>query len=1098
MKTANETNIALRHNRMKVLLIEVNLDEVELIRQLLSETFTESKLKIIHVGCLQAGIEILQNQKFDVVLLNLTLPDQQGLQIISQVKNYGATTPIVVILPNNDQKLALSTIHAGAEFYLVKDSIDSEVLIHCLNYAIERQRTKNEVNLLLEATTTISHCQDFNEALTVTLSLLCKHINWEFGEAWIVNDEQKLNYSPGWYSSDRQFTELGEHSQKLQLLPGEGLPGRVFVSKNPEWIKDIYLTENSSFLRSEITAKLGLNSCFAIPIIGEIQVLAVLVFFKEDKQSEDKHLLELLSAVATQLGSHIQRKKTEAALQLSEERLNLAIAASKLGLWDWNISTGQIYFNSYWKEMLGYEEIEIDNNYTAFEKLMHPEDMPRVLQILSNHLENLTDFYEVEFRMQSKSGEWKWILSRGKVFRRDETGKPLRMTGTHQDISDRKKVEEANLNLTRKFQESQKIAHIGNWEFDVLTGSVTWSEELFRIYGITPNKTPAFDQLVEQIHPDDREAFLQVMEKALTEGASYEMDHRIIRSDGQIRYINGKGQALKTSHTSSNNQKFGYVLRLFGTAIDITERCQAEAALQQQFLRQRLLAAILERIRQSLNSEEVLQTAVEEVRRFLLTDRTIIYRFNPDWSGVIAVESVAEEWMPILGIVIQDNCFVEKYVPLYKQGRIRAIEDIYNGELHQCHADTLASLQVQANIIVPILQGENLWGLLIAHHCTNARKWQESEIDCLKQIGLQLGIAIQQSTLFEQAQIEIAERQKAELALRESQAKLQEKNQELEITLQDLKQTQTQLIQSEKMVGLGQIVAGIAHEINNPISFIYGNLDYADQYVQSLLKLVELYNNYYPNPPDKIQEEIDKNDLEFITQDFPKLLFSMKSGAERIEKIVKSLRTFSRLDEADMKSVDIHEGIESTLMLLQSRLKCPGKKLEIQVIKHYSELPLVECYAGQLNQVIMNLLCNAIDSLESRFANEALTQKNKNHTKEEITVRPSTITIRTYLSAIGNVAISIADNGCGIPESIRKRVFDPFFTTKAVGQGTGLGLSVSHSIIEHHSGKITCESTFGEGTNFIVEIPLQQRNAMAQTPVQPPGNQNHLSIVKYQ
>ena len=1074
---------------MKVLVIEDNLDNAELIRKGLLETYTESNLKLTNVHGWQSGREVLGATNFDVVFLDLTLPDSQGLEIIAQVKNYAPQTPIVVMLASNDQKLALSAIHAGAQFYLVKSSIDSQVLLHCLEYAVERQRTENEVNLLLDATTAISQSQDLDEALAVTLALFCKYINWDFGEAWIVNDDRKLNYSPGWYSGDRQLEAFGEHSQKLQLLPGEGLPGRVVLSGKPEWIEDLTLTEKSSFLRSEMTAKLGLESCFAVPIVGDIKVLAVLVFFKNEKTCADRHLLELLNAVTTQLGTHIQRKKTAVALRLSEERLHLAIASSNLGLWDWNISTQEVYYNSYWKQMLGYQETELEDNYTTWEQLLHPEDLPQVLQILNEHLEGSTDFYAIEFRMQSKSGEWKWIFSQGKVVWRDELGKPLRMTGTHQDISDRKKVEEANLELTRKFQESQKIAHIGNWEFDVLTGTITWSNELSRILGFTSDKIPSFNELIELIHPEDREAFLRVVETALTEGTPYEIDHRIVRPDGVIRYLNSKGQALRSNHKPQHRHKFGYVLRLFGTSIDITERCQAEAALQQQFLRQRLLAAILERIRQSLNSEEVLQTAVEEVRRFLLTDRTIIYRFNPDWSGVILVESVAEEWMPIFGIVIQDNCFVEKYVPLYQKGRIRAIEDIYNGELHQCHADRLAQLQIQANIVVPILQGENLWGLLIAHHCRSQRKWQDSEIDCLKEIGVQLGIAIQQSTLFEQAQIEIAERQKAELALRESQANLQEKNQQLEITLKDLKQTQTQLIQSEKMVSLGQMVAGIAHEINNPISFIYGNLNYANQYMETLFKLVQLYSNYYPNPPDEIEQQIDETDLEFIIEDFPKLLISMQSGAERIEKIVKSLRTFSRLDEADMKSVDIHEGIESTLMLLQSRLKCPEKKVEIQVIKHYSELPLVECYAGQLNQVIMNLLCNAIEALE---------EKEQNRSIEEVSAHPSTITISTYPSAIGYVAISISDNGCGIPESIRKRIFDPFFTTKPVGQGTGLGLSVSHSIIERHGGKITCESELGKGTKFIVEIPLEQCSAMVKMPVQQPENPNHLSIVKSQ
>ncbi|OKH38127.1 hypothetical protein NIES2119_11265 [[Phormidium ambiguum] IAM M-71] len=1075
---------------MRILVIENDLENVELITDILLETYTESNLNLTNVASLQAGRKVLCATKvnFDVVLLDLTLPDSQGLETITQIKKFAPKIPIVVMLTINDQKLALSAIDAGAQFYLVKSSIDSQILLHCIEYAVERQRTDNEVHLLLDATTAISQSQDLNEALTVTLNLLCQHINWDFGEAWIVDDDRKLNYSPGWYSGDRRLEKFVEYSQKLKLLPGEGLPGRVFQSGNPEWIEDLSLTEETGFLRTEISAKLGLKSCFAVPIKGDNEPLAVLVFFNEEKIGQDRHLLALLNAVATQLGSHIQRKKTAAALKLSEERLNLAIAGSNLGLWDWNIRTGKVYFSLYWKQMLGYEENEIANDYTAWEQLVHPEDLPALLQSLNEHFAGSTDFYAVEFRMQSKSGEWKWIFSQGKVMLRDESGKPLRMTGTHQDISDRKKVEEANLELTRKFQESQKIAHIGNWEFDVLAGTITWSKELSRILGVPTDKIPSFDELIELIHPDDREAFLKVVETALTEGTPYEIDHRIIRPDGVVRYLNSKGKALRAKHKPTHRNQFGYVLRLFGTSIDITERCLAEAALQQQFLRQRLLAAILERIRQTLNSEEILQTAVEEIRQFLLTDRVIIYKFNPDWSGVTIVESVAKEWMQILGIAIKDNCFVEKYVPLYKQGRIRAIEDIYNGELNKCHADTLAELQVKANIVLPILQCENLWGLLIIHHCSTPRKWQESEIDCLKQLCVQLGIAIQQSTLFEQAQNEIAERQKVESALRESQAKLEEKNQQLISTLKNLKQTQTQLIQSEKMVGLGQMVAGIAHEINNPISFIYGNLNYASQYIENLFKVVELYSSYYPNPPDELQQQIVENELEFIMEDFPKLLNSMQSGAERIEKIVKSLRTFSRLDEADMKSVNIHEGIESTLMLLQNRLKCPEKKLEIQVIKHYSELPLVECYAGQLNQVIMNLLCNAIEAIE---------EKAKKPESQEITFNP-TITIRTYLSAIGYVAISIADNGCGIPESIHKKVFDPFFTTKPVGQGTGLGLSVSHSIIEQHNGTIICKSTWGKGTEFIVEIPLEQSNSKGKMPVQQQENPNHLSIVKYQ
>jgi len=968
----------------------------------------------------------------------------------------------------------------GATDYLVKQNIHKKALISSLDYARKRSRAEVEVNLLLEVTKTISQAEDFHAALAVILRLLCTTINWDFAEAWILSqDSRVLEYSSGWYASKESLAEFGLISEKLKFTPGMDLVGQIWLSGKPEWIADVSQAKESISWHCQMAATMGLKSCFAVPILGDNQVNGVLVLWKEAKTKKNQHLLELANAVATQIGLYIQHKKVEAALLLSEERLNLAIAASDLGLWDWNINTGEVYFSPNWKSMLGYEVEEIENSYRSWEELLHPEDLPRALQVLNQHLAGATDFYETEIRMRSKSGEWKWILSKGKVFHRDEFGKPMRMTGTHQDISGRKLAEAATLQLNRKLQESQRIAHIGNWEFDVLSGTISLSEELFRIFGIEPNYLHTFAEFIAQIHPEDRDQFLQVIEQALTEGTPYEIDHRIIRKNGEIRYLNSKGQALRANHKHQEN--YGYVLRLFGTAIDITERCQAEAALQQQFLRQRLLSAILDRIRRSLNESEVLQTAVEEVRQFLLTDRTIIYRFNPDWSGVAVVESVGEDWMPILGIDIQDQCFLETYVPLYSLGRIRAIENIYTAGLNECHLNRLAEFQVQANLVVPILQGEKLWGLLIAHHCIRPRQWQESEIDCLNQLCVQLGIAIQQSTLFQKSQIEIAERQKAELALRESQRKLQEKNQQLSIALNDLRQTQSQLIQNEKMVSLGQLVAGIAHEINNPVNFIYGNLNYASQYLDDLYQLVQLYQKNYVKPAAEIQKHIEGIDLDFIAQDLPKLLTSMQAGAERIEKIVKSLRTFSRLDEAEMKRVDIHEGIESTLMLLQNRLTSRGKNPPINVVRNYSDLPTVECYAGQLNQVIINLLNNAIEALEER---------DKKRTPQEICQHPSTIKISTYLSPEGDIVIAIADNGPGIPESIRPRIFDPFFTTKPVGKGTGLGLSISHSIIERHGGEITCFSTPGEGTEFMIEIPLKKCKARVRMPVLPPENQN--------
>ncbi|MBD1933709.1 MULTISPECIES: PAS domain-containing sensor histidine kinase [Cyanophyceae] len=314
--------------------------------------------------------------------------------------------------------------------------------------------------------------------------------------------------------------------------------------------------------------------------------------------------------------------------------------------------------------------------------------------------------------------------------------------------------------------------------------------------------------------------------------------------------------------------------------------------------------------------------------------------------------------------------------------------------------------------------------------------------------------------------MDITARKQAEEARREKEVQLKEKNQQLEHTLQELQRTQGQLIQSEKMSSLGQLVAGIAHEINNPVNFIFGNLTHVREYTQDLLNLLRLYHQQYPNSTPEIQEEIEAIDLDFMMEDFPNLLSSMKVGADRIREIVLSLRNFSRIDEAEMKAVDIHEGIDSTLMILHNRLKAKPDHPNIQMIKEYGHLPKVECYAGQLNQVFMNLIANAIDALD---------EYNKKRSLSEIKANPSWIKIRTEVLDCDRVVIRIADNGSGMTEAVRQQLFNPFFTTKAIGKGTGLGLAISYQIVvEKHNGKLECLSAPGRGAEFIIEIPLRQ------------------------
>ncbi|MBD2346027.1 sensor histidine kinase [Anabaena subtropica] len=280
--------------------------------------------------------------------------------------------------------------------------------------------------------------------------------------------------------------------------------------------------------------------------------------------------------------------------------------------------------------------------------------------------------------------------------------------------------------------------------------------------------------------------------------------------------------------------------------------------------------------------------------------------------------------------------------------------------------------------------------------------------------------------------------------------RVEERTQELQKALQELQETQGQLIQTEKMSSLGQMVAGIAHEINNPVNFIYGNIECADNYIQDLLHIINLYQQQYPTPHHIIAETIEEIDFNFVSQDLVNLLSSMKIGAQRIREIVLSLRNFSRLDEADIKEVDIHEGIDNTLLILNHRLK-----LGIELIKNYGHLPMIECYPAQLNQVFMNIINNAID---------ALLDHSNNQTSKSLFI--STRVEQDYIK------VSICDNGPGIPKEIRQKLFDPFFTTKPVGKGTGLGLSISYQIMEKHKGKIELFSELSQGTEFLITLPI--------------------------
>ena len=284
---------------------------------------------------------------------------------------------------------------------------------------------------------------------------------------------------------------------------------------------------------------------------------------------------------------------------------------------------------------------------------------------------------------------------------------------------------------------------------------------------------------------------------------------------------------------------------------------------------------------------------------------------------------------------------------------------------------------------------------------------------------------------------------------------------ELDRTLGELKETQAQLLHSEKMSSLGELMASIVHEINNPVSFIYGNLSHVEIYTQDLLHLLRLYQEEYPNPCQEIQDQIEEMELEFLVEDLPKVMSSMQMGSDRIREIVKSMQNFSRTDNSNMTLCDLHDSIDSTVLILRNRLNSQKTRRDIQVVKDYGKLPNVECYAGQLNQVFMNLISNAIDALEEAAENQSDTSLK--------------ISIRTEAVDFDRVRVRIADTGSGMSAQVKERMFEQFFTTKKIGKGTGLGLSIVYKIlVENHRGMLRCESEPGKGTEFIIELPVQQ------------------------
>lgn len=633
----------------------------------------------------------------------------------------------------------------------------------------------------------------------------------------------------------------------------------------------------------------------------------------------------------------------------------------------------------------------------------------------------------IETQHQS-DGSQAW-LETNKLPLRNLEGEVVGVLGIYQDITERRRAEQELKESEERYRNIFNQASVGfanvSQQGQLLDVNLRFCELMQYSRAELLSKTVA-----EITHPDDIDLFTADQRSLFAEDCAYFVhEKRYIRKDGGYFWSSTSVSLVKDVNNVPTHTLA--VIR------DISERKQAEAQVQSLLRRTQLLNLISTEIRDSLELDIILESSVEAILTSLPADicNFAWYQETADrgrWEVVKEKKSAnLHSW---LGSYRSDE--IPHLFQHILQNRIYQVNDLATLTDAPLR-NFLREVGITLFLCVPIHTVGGKVGSLQIGRVMKQRLWQSEEIELLQDISNQVAIAIYQAQLYE-----------------ESQAKTQE----IERSYQELQEAQLQLVQSEKMSSLGQLVAGIAHEINNPMSFIYGNLNVASSYAADLSTVIDKYRTTYLSPPAAIQTLETELDIDYTLNDFPKLLKSMENGANRIRDIVKSLRIFSRLDRADCKAVDIHENIDSTLVILQNRLNGRAGKPEIEVVKQYGQLPLIECYSSLLNQVFMNLLVNAIDAVEERQKNASVAFSGQ-------------IIVTTAIAVDSKITILIEDNGIGMDLETQARIFDPFFTTKPVGLGTGMGLPISYQIVTgNHQGNLRCTSEPDKGTRFVVEL----------------------------
>ncbi|WP_199249134.1 response regulator [[Phormidium] sp. ETS-05] len=730
--------------------------------------------------------------------------------------------------------------------------------------------------------------------LSGILSLICTEMHWDVGEAWLLSSDSKVwQCRSGWYGGNGAFNKLRRYSERVSLAPGVGLPGRLVFSKNSEWIEDISQENQAVSLHEKIAAEVGLKTCLAVPVMAGEKVVAVLVLYKGVKSSKNQRTIDLVEAVAASVRALVREQQAEEALKLSQERLKLALEGSSLGIWDRDIPSGKTYFDPQWKKMLGYEAGEIENSFKSWLRLVHPDDLTEVMKVFNGYLPLGTDTCEVEFRMLTKQGQWKWMLSRGKVFERDSLGKPVRMTGTQEDISD---------------------------------------------------------------------------------------------------------------------------------------RVSAEQELRESADRERAIATVIQRMRQSLDLETIFDATTSELRGVLGCDRVAVYQFHSDWSGSVVAESVGNAWVPLVTKPSHDQTLADSAVeyescPLKNLGRTSfpvvdtylqqtqgsfhtrgfsylCLPDIDQAELDPCYRALLERFQAKAYIIVPIFCGQKLWGLLASYQNSGPRQWRQAEINIAVQIGTQLGTAVQQAELLAQTQRQSAALQQAALA---ADAANRAKS---------------------------EFLASMSHELRTPLNAILG-------FTQIMTRDASLTREQREN------------------------LGIVNRAGEHLLALIDDILEMSKIEAGRTTlnpiSFDLSQLLDTLERMLQLKARAKGLQLIFDIAPGLPQY--VHTDEGKLRQVLINILGNAI-----KFTQQG-----------GVTLRVRTAPVKEASMSDTRLCFEIEDTGLGIKQEELDLLFQPFAqaeTGRNSGQGTGLGLPISRKFVQLMGGDIQVRSTPGQGSWFGFDIQL--------------------------